>query len=123
MDQVNGGLQFINSDPRLILLFLRYVELLGVSRDALTYRLSIHESADTAAATEWWADVVGVPAEHFRRATVKKHKPSTVRRNVGETYRGCLIIYVPRSSRLYWEVEGVVRGIAASEDLRCAVKM
>jgi hypothetical protein len=40
------------------------------------------------------------------------HNPSTVRFNVGDSYRGCLVIYVPRSSRLYWKVEGVMRGIA-----------
>jgi hypothetical protein len=117
------GLLYINSDPALILLFLRYVELLGVHRTALTYRLSIHESADIAAATRWWADVVGVPAESFRRATEKTHNPSTVRRNVGDSYRGCLIVYVPKSSRLYWEVEGVMLGIAASGELWRAAKM
>ncbi|GAA0513749.1 hypothetical protein Ade02nite_48810 [Paractinoplanes deccanensis] len=117
------GLMFINSDPALILLFLRYVEMLGVDRAELTYRLSIHESADIPAATRWWAGVVGVPAEHFRRATEKTHNPSTVRRNVGDSYRGCLIVYVPKSSRLYWEVEGVMRGIAASGDRWRAAKM
>jgi len=117
------SLQFINSDPRLILLFLRYVELLGVDPVRLTYRLSIHETADVPAATAWWSDVVGVPVEDFRRPVLKAHKPSTVRRNVGITYRGCLIIYVPKSSRLYWEVEGVMGGIAAGSDQWRAARM
>ncbi len=90
-------LEFINSDPSLILLFVRYVELLGVDRAALTYQLSIHESADIVEATRWWAEVVGAPAERFRRASVKTHKPSTVRHNVGDSYHGCLIVYVPKS--------------------------
>lgn len=117
------SLQFINSDPRLILLFLRYVEILGAEPARLTYRLSIHESADIPAATEWWAEVVGVPPGYFRRPILKKHKPSTVRRNVGETYRGCLMVYVPKSSRLYWKVEGVVGGIATSGDRWRAARM
>jgi transposase len=117
------SLQFINSDPRLILLFLRYVELLGIGPAQLTYRLSIHETADVPAATAWWSDVVGVPVENFRRAILKTHKPSTVRRNVGDTYRGCLIVYVPKSSRLYWEVEGVMGGIAAGGDRWRAARM
>jgi len=108
------GLEFINSDPGLILLFVRYVELLGVSHLDLTYRLSIHESADIAAATAWWAEVIGVPAGQFGKPIVKTHNPSTVRRNIGDSYRGCLIVYVPKSSRLYWEVEGVMGGIATS---------
>jgi transposase len=117
------GLDFINSDPVLILLFLRYIEQFGVDRAQVTYRLSIHESADVAAATRWWADQVGVPAENFRRPTLKTHNPSTVRRNVGDLYRGCLMVYVPKSSRLYWEVEAVIRAIALSAGVGGTARM
>jgi AcrR family transcriptional regulator len=109
-----NGMSFINSDPTLILVLLRFVELHGVDRAALGFRLSIHESADVAEATRWWAAVVGEKAERFHKPTLKTHKPSTVRRNTGESYRGCLIVYVPKSARLYWEIEGVMGGIAAS---------
>jgi transposase-like protein len=106
------NVQFINSDPALILLFIRFVELHGVDRADLRLRLSIHESADIDAATQWWAKVVGVPAESFQKAALKKHKPTTVRQNIEDSYRGCLVIYVPKSNRLYWKIEGVVAGIA-----------
>ncbi|WP_433827342.1 resolvase [Actinoplanes sp. CA-015351] len=111
-----NGLQFINSDPRLILLFRRYVVLLGAGPESLRYRLSIHESADVGEATSWWAGLLGVPVEVFQRPTLKRHNPATVRRNVGEAYRGCLVINVLKSARLYWEVEAVMEGIALSED-------
>jgi hypothetical protein len=107
-------LQFINSDPALVLLFLRFVELLGVDRSLLRYRLSIHESADAEAAGRWWSEVVDVPYESFRPPTVKTHKPSTVRLNVGDGYRGCLVIYVPGSRQLYWKAEGIMLGVAAA---------
>ena len=64
-----------------------------------------------------------MPAERFRRATLKTHQPSTVRRNVEDSYRGCLIVYVPKSSCLYWEVEGVLGGIAAGSERWRAAKM
>ena len=116
-------LQFINSDPALILLFLRFADLLGVKRSTLQFRLSIHESADVEAATKWWADLVGVPVERFRRATLKAHNPATVRSNVGGSYHGCLSISVLRSRPHYWRVEGIMRGIvdgmAHAETLRC----
>jgi hypothetical protein len=110
------ALQFINSDPRLILLFRRYVTLLGVTPESLRFRLSIHESADVGEATSWWAGLLDVPAEVFQRPTLKRHNPATVRRNVGETYHGCLVVNVLKSARLYWEVEAVVEGIALSEE-------
>lgn len=116
-------LSFINSDPGLVLLFLRFVELLGVDRGDLRYRISIHESADAVAAGRWWAGVTGVPFGEFRRPTVKKHNPATVRHNVGEDYRGCLIVYVPRSKELYWRAEGVMEGITVAASGRGHAKM
>jgi hypothetical protein len=105
---------FINSDPALILLFLRFVELLGEDRARLRYRVSIHESAEVDAAVRWWAEVVGVPAEMFSPTTLKKHNPATVRHNVGESYRGCLVVVVPHSRELYWKIEGLMGGIAVA---------
>ncbi|GAB1643157.1 resolvase [Krasilnikovia sp. MM14-A1259] len=102
---------FINSDPVLIRLFLRFMDLFGLDRAALKYRISIHESADWDAAGRWWAVVAEVPYEIFCRPTLKKHNPTTVRHNVGAPYRGCLIIDVPRSRELYWRIEGIMQGI------------
>ncbi|MGW6024424.1 hypothetical protein [Streptomyces sp. NPDC055099] len=104
-------LQFINSDPNVIRFYMRWLALLGVSRDRLTLRVSIHESADVAAAERHWADVAGVDQGAFSRATLKKHNPRTVRKNTGDGYHGCLMIYVRQSADLYRRVEGAWYGI------------
>ncbi|WP_229399860.1 helix-turn-helix domain-containing protein [Micromonospora okii] len=101
-------LQFINSDPGLLALFLRFLAECGVARDVPGYRLSIHESADVDAAQRWWVGRLGLPAERFGPAVLKRHNPATVRRNTGEDYRGCLMITVPRSRELYWRIEGMI---------------
>ncbi|MBA2806754.1 helix-turn-helix domain-containing protein [Streptomyces sp. KM273126] len=114
-------LQFINSDANVIRLFLRWLELLEVTRDRLTIRVSIHETADVAAAEKYWADVVGVEVSAFSRATLKKHNPRTVRKNTGDNYHGCLAIYVRQSADLYRRMEGAWYGIvgaAPAPDLR-----
>jgi Homeodomain-like domain len=105
---------FINSDAVLIRLFIRFLEVMGVDRQGLTYRVSIHESADAEAAGRWWAEVAGVPFVIFRRPSLKTHNPSTVRYNIGDPYRGCLVVTVPKSRELYWKIEGMMRGIAAA---------
>jgi hypothetical protein len=104
-------LRFTNSDPALIDLFIRFVELTGFPRRGLTYRVAIHESADVAAAEHWWSEIVRVPRSEFRRATVKTHRVKTSRYNTGDHYHGCLVIEVPRSRELYWRVEGVMKGL------------
>jgi hypothetical protein len=100
--------QFTNSDPGLLSLFLRFLEVCGVDRTVPTYRVSIHETADPGAAARWWAGELGLPLDRFQRASLKKHKPATSRRNVGDDYRGCLVINVPRSRELYWRIEGMI---------------
>ncbi|MEU7997029.1 helix-turn-helix domain-containing protein [Micromonospora sp. NPDC049060] len=101
-------LQFVNSDPGLLALFLRFLEVCGVDRAVPSYRISIHETADLDAALKWWARKLDLPVGRFQRANLKKHRPATLRRNVGDDYRGCLVITVPRSRELYWRIEGMI---------------
>ncbi|WBB77564.1 helix-turn-helix domain-containing protein [Micromonospora sp. WMMD882] len=104
--------KFINSDPALVGIFIRFLEALGVPRARLRFRVSIHETADAAAAVRWWADVVGASPDEFQPTTLKRHRPETVRKNIGDDYRGCLTIDVLRSSQLYWKIEGIMRGMS-----------
>lgn len=101
---------FVNSDPLLVGLFLRFLEAQGRDRDSVSYRVSIHESADHEAAVAWWVERLALPRERFQRTTLKRHVPKTKRRNTSTDYHGCLIIYVPKGRELYWQIEGVIRG-------------
>ncbi|WP_146605024.1 hypothetical protein [Jiangella anatolica] len=105
-------LNFINSDPDMILLFIVWLERLGVDRSRLKYRVNIHESADVPAAEAYWADVVGVPVEQLDRATLKRHNPKTVRKNTGEAYNGCLVITVTKSAPEYRIMDGTWSAVA-----------
>ncbi|MFE3327653.1 hypothetical protein [Streptomyces sp. NPDC059176] len=104
-------LQFINSDPNVITLYLRWLELLGVTRDRMHFRVSIHETADVGGAERFWADLAGIDASTFKKATLKRHNPRTTRKNTEEAYRGCLVIYVTKSADLYRRMEGAWYGI------------
>jgi transcriptional regulator with XRE-family HTH domain len=110
------SLLFINSDPDVIRLYLRWLELLGVGPERLRFRLSIHESADVAGAERYWADLVGADSSSFHRTTLKKHNPKTVRKNTADAYRGCLIVYVTKSADLYRRMEGAWYGIVLGAD-------
>ena len=100
---------FLNSDPGLIMFFLRFLDAAGVGRDNLIYRVQIHESADVAAAERFWLALTGAAPDQFRKTSLKRHNPKTIRKNVGSSYRGCLRIDVRRSSELYHHIEGWVR--------------
>ncbi|NED93553.1 hypothetical protein G3I76_77650, partial [Streptomyces sp. SID11233] len=81
------AIQFTNSDPNVILVFLRWLELHEVARDRWHLHLAIHETADAEGAKTFWAELTGVPAEEFTRTTIKRHNPLTNRQNTGDNYR------------------------------------
>ncbi|GAA2461165.1 hypothetical protein [Streptomyces lavendulocolor] len=114
--QRREALQFINSDPHVITLYLRWLDLLEVPLERMRFRLSIHESADVARAERFWAELIGIDASAFQKATLKKHNPRTTRKNTAESYRGCLVIYVTKSADLYRRMEGAWYGIVGAAD-------
>jgi hypothetical protein len=105
---------FMNSDPGMVCLFLAWLRLLGIGPDRLSFRVAIHESGDVDRALHYWAEVVGVPANQFMRTTLKRHNPTTVRKNVGVGYHGCLIVRVKRSTEFGRQIAGWFEGIVAT---------
>jgi hypothetical protein len=105
---------FMNSDPRLIRFFLRFLKAAGVERDDLILRVCIHENADAEAAQRFWVEVTGVSPSQFRSPTLKRHNPKTVRMNVGGEYHGCLRLEVRRGGELYRKIEGWASGVMAT---------
>lgn len=105
---------FVNSDPGMIKVFLAWLRLLGVQRDRLRFTVMIHEKADVAGAEQYWADLVEADISAFNKTTLKTHNPKTVRKNTGESYRGCLVIKVLKGAELYRRIEGSWCGIVGA---------
>jgi hypothetical protein len=103
--------QFVNSDPGMIRLFLAWLDLVGVDRDAVKFRLAIHEDADAGRALNEWAHILAVSPQRFHRTTLKRGNPRTRRRNVGKDYRGCLVVHVRRSGDLNKRLEALFQSI------------
>ena len=108
---------FINSDPKLIAFFLRFLDVAGVSRDDLVFRVYIHENADPESAQRFWLAVTCTKLEQFRSPVLKHHNPKTIRTNVGEDYHGCLKVDVRRSAALYRQIEGWASAAMAGQTL------
>ncbi|MFD0355552.1 hypothetical protein ACFVHW_17735 [Streptomyces sp. NPDC127110] len=111
---------FVNSDAGMIQLYLAWLRLLDIEPERLQYRVMIHESANVVAAEHYWADQARVDHSRLQRTTLKKHNPKTVRKNVGEDYRGCLVIGVLDSAELYRRIEGWWTRMTVEADRRNA---
>lgn len=101
---------FINSDPVLMRLMVRWLALVGVPPERWVVRIQIHETGDLLDAERHWRHVLGQPDLEFAKASIKRHKPLTTRKNVGASYHGCVSIYVRNGAELLQQVEGWVVG-------------
>ncbi|MEU1514368.1 hypothetical protein ABZ490_19780 [Streptomyces sp. NPDC005811] len=110
----------VNSDPGVIELYLAWLDLLGVARERLRFTLMIHETADVTSAERYWADLVGADRSAFYKTTLKKHNPKTVRKNIGDSYRGCLAVRVLKGADLYRRIEGWWSGMVVEAQRRTA---
>jgi hypothetical protein len=120
---IRDRVTFVNSDPCVIAVFMRWLALVGVGLDQCRFRVAIHESADVPGAEKYWADFVGFDVATIYRSTIKRHQPKTTRYNTGESYRGCLVVNVVRSAELYRSVEGWWRAVASgAEQLRGSLR-
>jgi predicted transcriptional regulator len=107
---------FMNSDPMLIKFFLKFLTAAGVGLAQLTFQIFIHEHADAEAAQQFWIDVTHADPAQFRRPTLKRHNPKTVRKNTGSDYHGCLRVDVRRGSVLYRQMEGWAAAAMTNQD-------
>lgn len=102
---------FVNSDPALIKFFLRFLRAAATPAEDLAFRVYIHESGDVRAAGLFWLEITGARPEQFLAPVLKRHNPTTLRKNVGENYHGCLRIEVRRGSDLYRKIAGWAEAI------------
>ncbi|MEU4982705.1 hypothetical protein [Streptomyces sp. NPDC021969] len=109
---------FVNSDPGMIKVFLAWLDLLGIERERLRFTVMIHENADVAGAEQFWAELVSADRSAFNKTTLKRHNPKTVRKNVGVSYRGCLVIKVLKGAELYRRIEGAWSGLVLAAEQR-----
>lgn len=105
-----GQWTFINSDPLLMRLMVRWLRLVKVPPEPWVVRIQIHETGDLPAAEAYWRDVLGLPHLVYGKPTTKRHKPLTNRKNLGSDYYGCVCIYVRCGAGLLQQVEGWMVG-------------
>ena len=88
----SSNFQFMNSDPKMIRLMVKWVELfLEVPRLEQWYRLFMHKPYADEKCEEFWSHVIRVPLKNFKK-TVYKPTPHSVKKN--PLYKGCLRVSV-----------------------------
>ncbi|MDP8959286.1 MAG: hypothetical protein M3N51_08840 [Actinomycetota bacterium] len=109
--KTSNRLELANSDIRLVQVFLRWLDTLGVDRKVdLGVQLFLHGGQDAEQLKRWWSSETGIPIGCFIKPFVK---PEGTGHRTNHLYRGTVRIYVRRSSHLFHTVMGWIDGVAA----------
>jgi hypothetical protein len=99
-----GSFEITNSDPRLILFMVRWVnDVFHIAPDMLKPRLNIYSQQDESAIKQFWSDLTGIPLENFGKSYVKPVNKGYKKNNL---YYGTIKIYVPKGTDLLHIVYG-----------------
>ena len=114
--RLGTGLQFGNSDPRMIKLFIRWLKNQGVSIDRLKFEIYIHKNSVNSIdyVKPYWSKATGFPLKNFNHVYYKKNKIKTNRKNIGSLYYGGLRVRVSESSGLNRRIAGWTEAIVRS---------
>lgn len=109
-----SGVQFSNSDPRMIKFFLLWLKrILKIPDSDICFEIYIHENNlnRSKQVINFWINSAGFSESQFKRIYFKKNKIRTNRKNVGDTYYGVVKIRVKRSSYFNRKIAGWVNGV------------
>lgn len=110
---------FINSDPNLVRLFLRFLDAVPVAHGGASFRIHLHENGAEERAKEYWCRELGIGGDDFLPTVWKRHNPKTIRKNTGDGYHGCIVVRPRKCTDLYWFIEDLAKStIGAMSDAR-----
>lgn len=105
---------FSNSDPKMILLFVRWLQSLGISKSALKFRLGVNESFKDSVDTiqAFWESSLEVKKNQFQKPFFQQVKWQKAYDN-SEAYHGVLRVRVAKSTDLLRKIYGWIAGLGA----------
>ncbi|MCX6702198.1 MAG: hypothetical protein NTX96_03340 [Candidatus Zambryskibacteria bacterium] len=115
-------LQFGNSDPKMIKLFLKWLkDVCKISENDIGFEIYIHQNSinNTEVVRQYWSKVTGFSLDKINRVYYKRFKLKTNRRNTGNLYYGGIRVTVKASSGLLRKVTGWTEAIV--QDLNCGI--
>lgn len=109
--QPGSGIQFANSDPKMVHLFARWLTVFAeVSVENITVDLYLHVNHKhrLEEVVRFWETETQLSVTH---TYYKRHNPKTPRKNSGENYHGLVVLKVRSSSHIVRRLAGLVRAI------------
>ena len=94
------GFQFVNSDPEMIMLMIKWLHKFKVADKDIKIRLFIHSIYESEKPEEFWMRITNIPKSRLLK-TIYKLTIHKIKKN--HNYKGCCRIEVS-GSELFWKI-------------------
>ncbi len=115
------GLRFTSSDPNLIKLFLKWLQVVGkIKNEEIAFDIFTQEKNRNSIDNiiKYWSQVVGFPKEEFSHIYFQKTKRRRSKKKIlKKSQFGLLRVRVRASSMLARQIAGWIKGIIESQNL------
>lgn len=103
---------FSNSDPEMVLTFMKWLRLCGVSKQRLKFRVGVNEAYRNAAGDieQYWRNTLHVQKDQFQKPFFQKVLWKKSYDNPKE-YHGVLRVRVAKSTDLLRKIHGWIEGL------------
>jgi hypothetical protein len=96
---------FTNSDPKMIEVFTRCLEGLGIKKDRLRVSIRIYEDINQLSAVKYWSSVVGIEAKEIKSVNILKGK------KVGKLEFGMCRVRVSKGQDIFKRLQSAIKQI------------
>lgn len=112
---VSQGVNFSNSDPKMVTFFINWLRNLKITEDSIVIEIYIHENKrdEMEKVKSFWANATGIPLKKFDRIYYKKHNVRTIRKKIGENYFGLLRVRIKKSTDLNRRITGWINALSS----------
>lgn len=107
--------QFTNSDPHMILLFLQWVQnVCQIESERISFEIYLHETNQNRIdeVRAYWSKQLKINLSKLSRVYFKKNKINTQRKNTGSLYYGLVRVNISASSSFNRQIAGWINGIS-----------
>ena len=109
------GVEFGNSDPFMIRLFIRWlIDVCKVAKNRIKYKLYIHENNEyrLTEVKRYWIDKLDLKENDLLAVYFKKHRKANDLKRNRKNYNGLLVVRVSKSTNLNRRIAGWIEGVS-----------
>lgn len=110
-----GSLDFGNTDPRMLKVYVKWLRLLGVSKEGLKFKLHIYRDMNEGKAVSFWAKTLGVKVSQFRKTYIKNSRLVDLTYKNGFGHGTCNISYehTETTSYVFMGIRHIIESLRA----------